>query len=245
MPRPILTAEWQKLLLINYAVDPALLQPALPRGVELDFFGDACYISLVGFLFDRTRLLGVALPFHRTFPEINLRFYVRRRVGTEWRRGVVFLQEMVPKPAIALAARWMYGEPYVIRRMRHSWRSKQDGLHLEYRWKHRGHWNKLAARVEPSPVDMAVGSEAEFITEHYYGYNGRGAVTREYMVKHSRWQIHRVLDYAVDRNFEAQYGPAYAFLTKLAPRSVTVAAGAPVEIWPYGRLGTGGSDDPD
>jgi uncharacterized protein YqjF (DUF2071 family) len=236
MARPILTAEWQNLALANYAVDPALLKPSLPRGVELDFFGETCYVSLVGFLFVRTRLLGVPVPFHRTFEEVNLRFYVRRLVGTEWRRGVVFIQEMVPRPAIAWSARLMYREPYVTRPMRHRWENSAEGLEVEYAWKWRRRWNWLAARADPQAVEMATGSEEEFITEHYYGYNGRGGSTREYVVEHPRWRVHPVHSYDISCDFKAQYGPAFGFLAAREPDSVMLAAGAPVAILPFTRL---------
>ena len=58
-----LRAEWRKLALANYAVDPALLQPMVPHKTELDLWNDTCYVSLVGFMFVNTRLLGIKVPF--------------------------------------------------------------------------------------------------------------------------------------------------------------------------------------
>jgi uncharacterized protein YqjF (DUF2071 family) len=78
-----LKAEWRKLAMFNYEVDPEILKPYLPKGTELDFYKDKCYVSLVGFMFLKTRVLGVAVPFHRDFEEVNLRFYVRRKVQNE------------------------------------------------------------------------------------------------------------------------------------------------------------------
>ena len=37
-------------------------------------------MSVVGFMFADTRIRGIAIPFHRTFEEVNLRFYVKRSV---------------------------------------------------------------------------------------------------------------------------------------------------------------------
>src|SRR5579859_1008263 len=114
MPRPeqiFLSAEWRDLLMLNYEVDPACVQQYVPAGTELDSFAGKTYVSLVGFRFCRTKLLGVLpIPFHSEFEEINLRFYVKRRDINEIRRGVVFIAEIVPKQAIALTARWFYGE---------------------------------------------------------------------------------------------------------------------------------------
>src|SRR5882762_2754874 len=109
-PRVFLSAEWLDLALLNYAVEPATLLPFVPPGTTLDSFEGKTYLSLVGFRFCKTKLLGrVAVPWHSEFEEVNLRFYVHRSSGTERRRGVVFIKEIVPKPAIALTARLLYG----------------------------------------------------------------------------------------------------------------------------------------
>src|SRR4029078_6426833 len=108
-----LTAEWRHLVMLNYAVEPALLAPLVPRGLELDQFAAITYVSVVGFLFLQTRGLGIPFPLQRNFEEVNLRFYVRQRAPEGWRRGGVFLREIVPRRAIATLARLLYGEPYL------------------------------------------------------------------------------------------------------------------------------------
>lgn len=61
--------------MLNYEVEPSLLNPYVPRGTSLDSFNGRTYISLVGFRFCRTRLLGrFPVPFHANFDEVNLRF---------------------------------------------------------------------------------------------------------------------------------------------------------------------------
>src|SRR4051812_5676689 len=92
-----LTAGWHHLVMLNYPVDPAVLQTHLPAGTELDFWNGQTYVSVVGFQFQGARVLGVPVPFHRHFEEVNLRFYVRYRVPAGWRRGVVFIKEIVRK----------------------------------------------------------------------------------------------------------------------------------------------------
>src|SRR6476620_1797845 len=115
-----LTAEWRALAMLNYHVDPGVLHPLVPRGTELDTFAGQTFVSLVGFLFANTRVLGMPIPAHRTFEEVNLRFYVRRRVGSETRRAVTFIKELVPRPLIAKLARLAYNEPYRSAPMRHT-----------------------------------------------------------------------------------------------------------------------------
>jgi len=117
--RVFLTGEWRYLAMLNYRVEPALLEPLVPCGTTLDRWQGATYVSLVGFLFRDTRVLGAPIPLHRDFEEVNLRFYVSREVDGEMRRGVTFIREIVPRLAIATVARLAYNEPYVTLPMRH------------------------------------------------------------------------------------------------------------------------------
>ena len=50
-----LTAEWRKLVMINYEVNPEILHSYVPKGTELDFFEGKCYVSVVGFMFLNTK----------------------------------------------------------------------------------------------------------------------------------------------------------------------------------------------
>src|ERR1700685_4702569 len=137
--RVFLSAEWRDLVMLNYEVDAEILRRYLPVGVELDTFAGRTFVSLVGFQFLRTKLGGfLAVPFHSNFDEVNLRFYVRRREGSEVRRGVVFVRELVPRIAIAGLARMMYGEKYDSCPMAHSIERYAAGTSAEYRWEWRG-----------------------------------------------------------------------------------------------------------
>ncbi len=82
------------------------------------------------------------MPFHVEFEEVNLRFYVRR--GD--RRGVVFIREIVPRPALQLVASKFYGEPYITAPMRHEWKKGADGHAVRYEWKLGGRWHSLEAK---------------------------------------------------------------------------------------------------
>lgn len=155
-----LTAEWRKLIMAQYEVAPEILQARLPPGLELDLYQGRCFVSLVGFLFDRVRILGLPVPFHTRFEEVNLRFYVRRPMADgSARRGVVFLSEIVPRPAIALAARAMYGEAYSTAATRHHWgkAGSMPGIRPPKggRIRARAHFRALQ-RMEPNPPREAV-----------------------------------------------------------------------------------------
>ena len=230
--RAFLTAEWRWLAMLNYQVPPALLRPLVPAGTELDEWGGATYASVVGFLFLRTRVLGVPIPFHRDFEELNLRFYVRRKGPEGWRRGVVFVREIVPRFAIAAVARWVYNENYVAVPMRHRNGVRPGaGGSLEYGWRHRGRWCALRASVTGEPAPAAEGSEAEFITEHYWGYaRQRDGGTVEYQVEHPRWNVWRAESATLDCDVASLYGPAFAECLSAPPRSALLADGSPIVV---------------
>lgn len=150
--RIFLSAEWRNLILLNYEVHPTLLRPWVPHGTELDQWNGKEFISLVGFQFLKTRVMGLPIPFHANFQEVNLRFYVRRETGGEVRRGVVFIREIVPRRAIACVARTFYNEKYVALPMDHKIETtNQEGVAATYRWKRNGLWNEMHFESQGSP----------------------------------------------------------------------------------------------
>src|SRR5881397_2529459 len=120
--------------MLNYVVDPHILAPFVPPATEIDFENGETFLSVVGFLFLDTRLLGLPIPLHRDFEEVNLRFYVRKKSAGTWRRGVVFVRELVPRRAIALVARAFYGENYLALPMEHKIERVDFKLSVEYSW---------------------------------------------------------------------------------------------------------------
>ncbi len=228
-----LSARWRRLVLLNYSVKPDILKPFLPAHTELDIWNDTCYVSVVGFMFLDTRVKGLKIPFHVNFEEINLRFYVRRLdpVSGEWKRGVVFVREIVPKPAIAWVANTIYRENYRAYRMWHNWKEQDGQLEVEYAWKQGGRWHSFGVQADNAPVDLKEGSEAEFITEHYWGYARHGEHrTVEYQVAHPRWQVYPITSWHCNVDFGMAYGPAFAFLAETEPLSVFLAEGSEVEV---------------
>jgi uncharacterized protein YqjF (DUF2071 family) len=240
MSSTFLTAEWRKLIMAQYAIDPATLAPWVPPGTELDLFDGQCFVSLVGFLFERVRLKGIAIPFHTRFEEVNLRFYVRRNDpdGTS-RRGVVFLSEFVPRAAITLIANTLYEEAYATLPTRHTIAHTAESLHLSYGWKHRGTWQTLAVAAAPEPQPIAPGSVEEFITEHYWGFTKRTrGGTSQYQVKHPRWLIYPIRSHTIVADFGALYGPHFASLNRRQPDNILLAEGSAISVGGGTRLAT-------
>jgi uncharacterized protein YqjF (DUF2071 family) len=233
-----LSAEWRDLLMLNHEVDPAILQQYVPAGTELDSFAGKTYLSLVGFRFCRTKLLGnIPIPFHAEFEEINLRFYVRRANGGEPRRGVVFITEIVPKRAIAYAARLFYGENYVRRSMAHRVSINDSDLDVEYSWKSGTHLCKLRAHAEGTPSLPTEGSLEQFITEHYWGYSRQpDGGTVEYHVSHVPWKVWNANQAEFSGDTRNLYGEELSEVLKQAPATAFVADGSPVTVFCGNKL---------
>jgi uncharacterized protein len=229
-PGKFLTAEWQDLVMLNYALEPSLLQPYVPAGTELDSFDGKTYASLVGFKFNRTRIAGIAIPFHRSFEEVNLRFYVRR--GSK--RGVVFISELVPKFAVAAIARYAFGEKYSSVPMSHlvHTRTEDNVLEAEYFWGSAAHrcsiWIETA---QPAfvPVDDSL---SQFITEHYWGYaSQKDGSCLEYEVQHPRWLVREADNFGLSGDAGRYYGSEFAAALRQPAQSAFIAEGSAISVF--------------
>jgi uncharacterized protein YqjF (DUF2071 family) len=230
--RTFLTAEWRNLVMLNYEVDPGLLSNFVPAGTELDRWDGKVFVSLVGFRFLDTKVCGIPIPFHRNFDEINLRFYVRRAVGDEIRRGVVFIKEIVPRWAIAAVARRVYNERYVALPMKHQVKQDESAMFAEYAWRSGPDWSRINIRADGSPELPAEGSPEQFITEHFWGYSVQtGGTTVEYQVAHPRWRVWSGRDATFEGDVAELYGRELAAIVTGLPSSAFLAEGSEVTVF--------------
>lgn len=231
---PFLTSAWKNLVALTWEVDQRVLDGLVPAGVELDRFDGRALVSLVGFLFLDTRVLGVPLPFQQRFEEVNLRFYVRRRAPEGWRHGVVFVQEVVPRWPIALGARWFFNEPYRRMPMRHqadlvAGVPRPGGI-LSYEWKQGGRWHRLSARTG-SLLGPAAGVPHDFVIERYWGYTRqRDGGTVEYRVRHPPWRLWSAAEATIEVDATALYGARFGPGLSGSPWSAVIADGSPVSV---------------
>jgi uncharacterized protein YqjF (DUF2071 family) len=233
---PFLTAEWRHVAMLNFEIDPSVLQPLVPAGTELDDWEGRTFLSIVAFHFLNTRVRSMVIPFHRNFEEVNLRFYVRRKVNGDWRRAVVFVKEFVPRFAIALTARTLYGENYVAVRMRHHIEQDSGGAArpqaVSYSWWVRGRENRMELSADGEFHGATPGSEVEFITEHYWGYaRRRDGRTTEYRVEHPPWRVCAATPSNFDCDVADVYGKQFVEFLKVPPASAFLASGSKVVVF--------------
>jgi uncharacterized protein len=228
-----LSATWEYLAMFNYEVDPAVLKLHLPPFTEIDYFEGKAIVSVVGFLFNNTKVMGVKWPGFVNFEEVNLRYYIKYFDGTEWKRGVGFISEIVPSKIIATMANVLYNEHYSTAKMSHSLSIENNIIDVEYFWQKRnGFKNIMQISAEQIAQKILPNSEEEFILEHYYGYNKLNEnTTIEYSLAHPTWEVYPVLNYSLEYAVEELYGAAFVpFIQNVQPLSVMLAKGSAVNV---------------
>jgi len=226
-----LKARWENLVMINYAIDPDILKPFMPHGVELDYYQGKTYVSLVGFMFMDTRIFNIPIPYLGSFEEINLRFYVKRQVNNEVRRGVVFISEIIPSRLVAFTANFFYKEHYKAYPTSNKIILNPADKKVEYKWKIGDKWNRIYVEALSDGIYIRENSMEKFIFDHYYGYS-KLDVNRslEYSLRHPQWLVHHVKDFDVQCNFQQLYGDSFKVLDKVSPQSVMIAEGSEVSV---------------
>ena len=240
MALPFLSAYWRNLIVINYEVDPSVLIPFLPLGTELDLFENKALISVIAFNFERNKLFGIipTVPV-TTFEELNLRFYVRRSVGGEVRRGVVFVKEVVPSTLIAATARILYNEPYEARPMTHSFAKfdKEAGGALSYEMRVGNESVSVGATTAGEQQSLREGTIEHFILEHYWGYTKQpDGTTSEYRVEHAPWSFWRTGTATTTGDISTIYPTVFKEALGQKPHSTFVALGSSVSVFAYERF---------
>ncbi len=221
-----LSAEWRHVAMVSWAVDPALLRPLVPRGVELDDHEGRTYVSLVGFRFLDTRVLGLPIPGHRHFDEVNLRFYLRRHGPVGLERGVGFIREFVPRRAIAWVARVCYNEPYLALPMA----STTAADEVRYRWK-LARWHDLCLTLREPFTLPDPSSRDGWLAEHYWGWTRqRDGGTVAYRVEHPPWRIRPSAATTINADLAETYGSEWGDALSGPPDSSFVAEGSPVTV---------------
>ena len=226
-----LRSNWLRLASANYIIEPHLLDKYIPKGTVLEEHNGKHYVSLVAFRYSQTRLLNIQVPFHTNFEEINLRFYVKRKIAPHvWRSEVAFTKLFFPKTALTFVAKHIYKENYETKRMRHNWSENDRQLLTSYGLKkNRWHDFELMTEKESNVID-AHSSEA-FFSKHYWGtsqINDNSCTI--YKIEHPEWKVFRVNDWKINFDFNKVFGSEFKHLTDNKPESVYLYDGSEVVV---------------
>ncbi len=185
--------QWRNLLFCHWPFRPRLLRPLAPAALEIDTFDGWAWIGIVPFhLTIRYRWMPLAL----SFPEVNVRTYVRR--GDE--RGVWFLSLDAQSRLAAEVARWRHKLPYhpATIQMRALKSANPTVIHFESHrrsiFRRRSAVNaELKIDYSPRGEDFAAGqgSLEHWLVEHYQLFTAdrRGRIARG-RIDHAPWQLH-------------------------------------------------------
>jgi hypothetical protein len=139
---------------------------------------------------------------------------------------------------IALTAQKIYEEPYLAAPMSHKINiDPSAGGSLEYTWTLRDTDYRLSATASGPAAPLGVGTEEEFITEHYWGYTKRSrGFTSEYQVTHPRWNVWRCDSAAFEGHIPMLYGREFVDVLSGVPQSALLAVGSEVAVYPGTKL---------
>lgn len=226
--KSFLTAEWKNLINITYDVDPELLQPYLPNGLSLHLIEGRAFVSLVAFEFNNIKIKGMTIPFHKNFPEINLRFYVNKN----GKRGVVFIKEFVPKYFVALVANSIYSEPYKAIPMTVTTKENQQEMVVEHHLSFINKSHCISVRAAKNEWIPDSESIEHFFKEHETGFGkDKRGNTLAYMVSHPQWTVYPIIECKLVFDFASIYGEQWRFLNEQKPYNTLMAKGSQVVVY--------------
>ena len=228
--KPFLDVNWDNLLVASYRVDPAILEKHRPPGTELDIYEGNHYVSIVAFEFKKTKICGIPMPLYLNFAEINLRFHVQRKVDGEWRRGVVFVKEIVPCRIPAIIARYVFGGNFHVHPLKCKNPQNQTRTQISYIWDHQGQSQEMITEIGPELNVPEPGSLNEHIIDHYWAYRdfsrGEKHISGEFHVTHRPWKVQPCPDADIQIDIARVYGREWAEAMELTPDNVFYADGS-------------------
>jgi len=236
--KPLMKAKFTELVALNFSVDPSILEPRLPKGVELHFYGNETYVSLVAMMLRNVRVYNVPITIAKMVGEFNLRFYVRRKVGeNQYKNGSCFIKDYVSSWAASWALEKLFKAEFG--RIRMKWaHARFDGDEegrppsADYRWQVDGdRWNRIRVLARERVAKTGRDTKVGFILNHSFIYSKRGNKTLEYPVTRPAWSIWNAGQANFTCDVERLFGPEFVKPLAKRPASVFVANGSEVVVY--------------
>jgi len=224
-----LTARWENLIIATYKIDPEIIKPHIPSGLEpdsIDSCGDA-FVSLVAFDFLDTKVKGLRVPFNVNFPEINLRCYVKNSD----KRGVVFIKELVPNYLTSFGANLFFNENYKRTSMKREITAAEK-IFLKHTIEIKSKEYFIHAEADNKPFMPGVDSKEHFFKEHEWGFGKtKKNAPLAYRVEHPFWEVYPVINFNHNFDFGEVYGNEWECLNSEQPYNITFAKGSSIKVF--------------
>ncbi len=227
MSRPFLTARWANLVLLTFEAPETLVRAHIHPALEPDRWDGRTHVNLVALSFDDIRVRGWRLPGLKTFPQVNLRTFVR----LDGVPGVSFIRELVPNRLVAAVSRLRYNQSYGTLPIRQRVSTAPEEVRVEYALGPGARWHIAVAGSQAATVPPETTLE-HYCKERFWGFGStrRGELIR-FRVEHPRWAVREVRRLDYDLDFAALYGAEWGFLNGTRPVSVILAVGSEVAVY--------------
>lgn len=191
-PGWIMTQTWEHLLFIHWAVSPDVLRSLIPNELEIDTYDGMAWIGILPFLLTGVRIRRMpTVPFTSTFPEINVRTYVK----TKQKSGIYFLSLDASNPLVTgIAKRW-YRLPYFLADMQFT-RTKEGIAFASQRVRAKEEPVIFSGSYQPirQPIQAKHGTLEHWLTERYTLFCQCSSSRRIFFadVYHEPWALQQV-----------------------------------------------------
>ncbi|MEK8228683.1 DUF2071 domain-containing protein [Oerskovia sp. M15] len=193
---PVNSQRWSALTFLHWPVEADIVQDMLPAGLHVQRYRGAAWIGLTPFLMQDLRVPPLpSVPRWSTFPEINLRTYVRHDDGSD---GLWFLRLWSTRRAMNVAMRQI-GLPY--ERTRAMIRRVGPGS-LRYDAVPAPHATPLRLSTvvrAGDPIAVPGGLEG-WLTGRWNAYTVRARRVWRVPVTHEPWPLRRATSVLLDTN---------------------------------------------
>ena len=203
--RPVMLQSWKRLTYVHWPVAPEQVERNLPAGLTADTIDGSAWVGLVAFEMQRIRIPRTpAIPYFGTFPETNVRTYVRDHSG---RPGVWFdsldITRLLPVAVARLAYRLPYmwadmaireGEGTIEYRARRRWPGPQNAS------------SRLSVTPGPAIREEAQSPLERFLTARWGLYTMLGSRLAYAPVDHPTWPLQKAELRGIDDELVAAAG---------------------------------------
>jgi hypothetical protein len=233
--RLLLACQWREAVLVNYEIDPKVLQPLVPPGTQLDLYESAGLITLIA-----RRSTGIAPHgwprLTRSFNEVLLRFYVKRTTLDTTRHGVCVIRQFVSRRGPTwLMARLL---DWPIRRLPIERKTRGFGAvdmsvlpAAEFRWRLGGQWNHVRASARSTRSRPQPGTKEHFVLTPTFAYSARGCKLGEYCVHLAPSAVWDASSASVECDFSELFGSHFQRRLGRRPTSVFLIRGNEVKVF--------------